>query len=289
MLGEKTSDACRIPEDRPEERILAPATLGHDLDIRSIVQRTLLTYLELEGFLRADTPFYAGYDFEPLKRSQEILGNFQGERREFLASLFRMARKKRKWFGIDLEKASAELGEPRERLVSALDYLADQGWMRVKASQLRHRYRVLHRPAELDALADELHRRCLALESREMERVDQVLELSQYHGCRWNALCDHFGEERLHPCGHCSYCLDGEPPPLPEPEKVEIDDGLWQRALELRRERSDILGAPRALARFLVGLTSPRLGRARLSSHALFGSLSRVPFTEVLERVQAEG
>jgi ATP-dependent DNA helicase RecQ len=42
------------------------------------------------------------------------------------------------------------------------------------------------------------------------------------------------------------------------------------------------LGAPRQQARFLCGLTSPALTSARLSRHALFGTLEAYPFAEVL-------
>ena len=40
---------------------------------------------------------------------------------------------------------------------------------------------------------------------------------------------------------------------------------------------------PSALARFLCGITSPALTRAKLSSHALFGSLAHVPIRDDLD------
>ena len=44
----------------------------------------------------------------------------------------------------------------------------------------------------------------------------------------------------------------------------------------------DVLSTPRALARFLCGLSSPRLGRARLGKNPLFGVLEAAPFLDVL-------
>jgi ATP-dependent DNA helicase RecQ len=38
-------------------------------DIRILVLRTLLTYLELDGYLQGGTPFYADYSFKPLMSS----------------------------------------------------------------------------------------------------------------------------------------------------------------------------------------------------------------------------
>ena len=49
--------------------------------------RTLLTYLELDGYLQEGTPFYSQYQFKPLVASQDILSQFEGERREFLKRL----------------------------------------------------------------------------------------------------------------------------------------------------------------------------------------------------------
>ena len=50
-------------------------------DIRPLVLRTVLTYLELLGVLRQGTPFYAGYEAKPLVPLGEILARFSGERR----------------------------------------------------------------------------------------------------------------------------------------------------------------------------------------------------------------
>ena len=73
-------------------------------DIRNLVVRTLLTYLELDGYLEAGTPFYSSYKFHPLRSSAEILSQFEGERREFLANLFRQAKPGKKWFTLELDQ-----------------------------------------------------------------------------------------------------------------------------------------------------------------------------------------
>jgi len=56
----------------------------------------------------------------------------------------------------------------------------------------------------------------------------------------------------------------------------------------LLAERHEALAAPRQLARFLCGIPSPSVSRARLGSHALFGLLSDVPFQQVLTWVEGE-
>jgi len=66
---------------------------------------------------------------------------------------------------------------------------------------------------------------------------------------------------------------------------VAVDEAILARAKTLRREQPQALADARAVARLLCGVTSPKLSRARLASHPLFGSLSHAPFQEVLERL----
>lgn len=258
-------------------------------DIRSLVVQTLLTYLELAGHLQAGTPFYSRYSFQPLKSSQEMLSRFEGERREFLAQVLRQTRKAKTWFHIDLDQAARAIGQPRDRIVRAFDYLAEQRLIELKAEGVRQTYRLLQSPGDLDVLADDLHRRLVEREKRELARLDQVLELAGHDGCQTAMLAEHFGERLAEPCGHCTWCTGGRQRVtlLPRAE-VSFDEDIWPRALALAREKRDVLGEPRALARFLCGLASPRLSAARLGGNPLFGSLSQAPFARVLERAERE-
>ena len=78
-------------------------------DVRDLVVKTLLTYLELEGVLRSTGPKYTEYKFQPLKPSQEILHQFDAERSQFLRSVFQLARKENTWLTIDVSAASERL------------------------------------------------------------------------------------------------------------------------------------------------------------------------------------
>ncbi|HKI35234.1 MAG TPA: ATP-dependent DNA helicase RecQ [Gemmataceae bacterium] len=261
--------------------------LSSEHDVRPLVVNTLLTYLELDGYLEAGTPFYANYAFQPLATSAEILKNFEGERRQFLATVFRQARKAKTWFHIDLDAAARAAGAERERVMRALDYLAERGLLTVKADGLRQRYRRLRLPNDPAALAGELHRRTLQRETREIARLNQVVELAGHDGCQASHLGAHFGEPLPQPCGRCAWCLGGRKPArlLPRAQGV-IDADVWRQAVSLRGERGDLLREPRALARFLCGLSSPRLSRNKLTSERLFGALEDVPFAEVLRRAE---
>ncbi len=263
--------------------------LSYNHDIRLLVLRTLLTYLELDGYLEGGTPFYSNYQFKPLMTSKQILARFDGERREFLTRVFRSAHKAKTWFSIDVDEVAAATGTGRDRVVRALDYLGEQQMLEVRATGIRHRYRTLNTPDNLKALAKVLYHRLLEREAREIGRLQQVLDLAVRAGCKVEALAAHFGEILEDRCGHCSWCLEGQSgvAGLTRPVAI-IDEEVWQEALALQREQGQVLADPRALIRFLCGIASPRLSRARLRAHPLFGALSHVPFQELLTRAQAQ-
>ena len=267
-----------------DEFHLALPDLSSRHDVRLLVLRTALTYLELLGVLQQGTPFYAGYELKPLLDPGEIAGKFQGERAEFVRALFARGRKGRIWYAFDPEAASRALGQPRERVVRALEYLEEQGWAELRASDVRHRYRRLRPVEDGAALSAELERRFQARERQEIARVGQVLALVTADRCQVNALVGHFGEVRAAPCGHCTFCLTGAPPSLPAGRPAPpLPAGLDVAALgALRADHPAALGVARQVARFLCGLGSPALTRARLTRHPLFGVLEDRRFPEVL-------
>ena len=256
-------------------------------DIRILVVRTLLTYLELLGYLEGGTPFYSGYQFQPLMPSKDILAKFDGERREFLTNLFRQARKARIWFHIDVEEAARALGSDRERVVRALDYLGEQRMLELQAAGVRNRFRRLCAPDDLDALAEELSARTREREARELARLRQVQEWVALDGCQVNSLCRYFGDAREMPCGHCSWCLGGrKPADVPVRPEAALRDEVFQKAAALRDRHRRALAGPRELARFLCGVSSPALSKAKLTSDALFGAMESAEFPAVLRRAE---
>ena len=257
--------------------------LAYELDVRELVLRTLLAYLELDGYLEAGTPFYAAFQFKPLVPLDEVVAAFSGERREFLDAVFEHSTAARIWHHVDVDAAAASIGAPRDRIVRALDYLGEKGMLEVRATGVRRRYRRLATPKDVPSVADALYRRMLHRERAEIDRLGQVVALARHDGCQVALLCSRFADQLESPCGHCSWCLrGGEAAELPDREAPPIDDGTWTQALAVRAEHAEILGDARAFARFLAGIPSPKASRARLSRHPMFGALASVPFQTIL-------
>lgn len=262
--------------------------LGGRHDIRPLVLRTALTYLELLGVLRQSTPIYAAYRLRPALKPEEIVAKFSGEPARFLEDLLGRAKRGRSWLSFDLKALPDLLGQPRERVIRALEVLDERGYGELEASDVRHRFTRTDAAASAEPLVAELRARFARREAQEVRRIQQVLCLVREPGCLTNALVAHWGERREAPCGHCSRCR-GAAPALAV--MAEAGRGGGRDALEVDREalrglvasHAGALGEARQLARFLCGLTSPATTRSRLSRHPSFGALAERRFAEVLE------
>jgi ATP-dependent DNA helicase RecQ len=230
------------------------------------------------------TPFYANYRFKPLMDSKTILSYFEGERCSFISAILSRAQKARLWFTIDLEDTAQFTHSHRQRVVKALDYLGEQKMLEVQSSGMRLRYSHTVKTVIVDTLASQLHQRMLDREQFELARLQEMLAFSQASHCLANTLSGHFGESHLKPCGQCSHCLEPHHDHVVNrPIRSRTNIELPAEISELLKQHPDLLTEPRILTRFLCGISSPQLGRAKLAKHSLFGYCAKQPFTEVLD------
>jgi ATP-dependent DNA helicase RecQ len=183
-----------------------------------------------------------------------------------------------------VDETARALGESRERIVSALSYLADHGDLTLQPSGARHGYLCKDLTAdERRALVQKLARQFAEREQRDLARLGRVLDYAQQPGCLTAYLLNYFGDKGITACGHCDRCHGQPPAPLPgEPPRTfgPADAAL---AAELRAECHAALATPRQLARFLCGLSSPAATRARLNRDPRFGRLAEWSFVDVLK------
>jgi len=272
---------------QPDQFDVSVYDLAARHDIRNLVLSTLLTYLELDGILESLGPHYNEYKFQPKRSSAEMLAGYDEERGAFLKKLFAQAKKAKIWFTIDLEQAAQAMGEERKRLVSALNYLEEKGELVLKVAGLRHGYRFVQRPESAEDVAKRIHQRFQRSEKRDLERMQQVVDLCTSPECSVRQVLAYFGEELEKDCGHCDRCLGHTIPSMPESSHGKLSPRELQVIKDLIQEGHAALKAPRQVARLLCGLASPAASRARLTRDSRFGSMAHHKFATIAKAAVA--
>ena len=276
--------------------------LAQSTDIRPLVIETVLTHLELAAVLRPLGSFYASYQFRLLKSEAAVLAGHTPDRQAFLKRLVHAGKRGTKWTTLSPDEAATALDEPRDRILKALTWLADAGHIELKPSGSRQRYRLEgdHATRDPEQLARSLQELFAVRETRDLERLQGVLDFAAHRGCLTRRLLQYFGEasgdEAVAGCGTCTSCREGVPATaksvgvapreMPASAVPPISPEQAASVRSLVAEGRPSLRTPRQLARFLCGLTSPATTRERLGKHAAFGVLSRVPFAEVLAEAE---
>jgi len=258
--------------------------ISQQFDVRSIVLRTALTYMELAGVLRQGTPYFAGYDVKPHVSMEQLYAAFGDKAAQFMRRLFSTAKFGKIWWKIDPEAAAQQLKVDRHHIVKAMEMLEAKGVAEVKAADARQRYHRLRETEDIDTIVDDLIQKFERRERNEIKRLQSVLELVEHDGCQTNSLVGYFGEIRAENCGHCTWCKRGAVKLPPVPALGSIEDSVDAREVQtVRAEHPRALGEARQLARFLCGLSSPAQAKARIGKHALAGRLEAHRFSDVLE------
>ena len=272
------ADLMHWLDSQPDVFDLSIHEMSHQFDVRPLVLNTLLTYLELDGHLHTTAPFYSEYKIAFNEARATILGRFDPDRADFLTRLFNTGKTGRTWLTLKPEDAAHQLGEDKQRIIKALTYLEQQGWIELRVAGVRQGYRKtstgLATPEQLERIARLFAER----EARDIDRLHDICDWAETEGCLQHPLMAYFGETLDRPCGQCSGC-QGHTAALPARKQTAPEATIVQAIVA---EAHEALGTPRTLARFLCGINSPKASRARLGRHRYFGALAEAPFAEVL-------
>ncbi|HLO97238.1 MAG TPA: C-terminal helicase domain-containing protein, partial [Fimbriimonas sp.] len=256
-------------------------------DLRQLVLKTALTYLELDDAIQKGTPFYAEYEYKPTRSIDDVLNQFSGAPGEFVAQLVRFSKRGTTWFKIDPEKAANAFGCERRRVVRALEVLEEKGVIELRSAGIRDSYTRLRGLEAAEFLIESLSEKFQRREKGEVGRLQMVVDLVEHGGCQVNKLIGYFGEKRKKNCGHCSFCITKVTSRLASGDGLpEISSAFSSEQVSgLRTRYPGLLNGARPMARFLCGLTGPAFSKARVMKDPLFGSMANYRFEKVLEYV----
>jgi ATP-dependent DNA helicase RecQ len=239
--------------------------------------------------------FYSSYQYAFLQPEARILTGHKPERQAFLRRLFSCGKRGHKWTTLSPDEAAAEMEEPRERIMKALTWLEEAGDIQMKPSGARQRYRLCGDASLRDPeqVAVKMQALFAERETRDVQRLQQILELASQRECITRWLLRYFGEEMPADCGTCTSCKEREkgvdmsqPRPIPQAARPSITTEDVAVIRDLMDERHAALRTPRQLTRFLCGISSPATSRSRLTRLGTFGMLEQVAFDDVLAQAE---
>jgi len=252
---------------------------SRDYDIRPSPLSVIYAYLELQFHLiREVTPEYSKYQFEATSTYYPVLKSDKSSEGK---AIFSNAQKKAKYHYVDVNAISKASDLNRIDIVKKLNYLNENGHIRLQTSGIEHRYRILKplpsSETEVNSLTDDLHARMRSREGDALHRGRQVVDLVTGSRCFARALAEHFDMDLPDgeiSCGHCTFCMTHTALQGPTSQRVETTAGSIAEVLAATDVRDD----PKLLAKVAFGIRSPRVTLLKLDKKAVFKSLAHHDF-----------
>ncbi len=267
--------------------------LSEQSNIRQLPLKTLLVQLELRGIIAPRYAYFAEYRFKYLLEPEVLLEKFDGERRQFVEALISTSQRARTWCTVDFDQLYGQHQAERGRVIKALDYFQEKGWIELESKQMTEVYALLEPGFDPVALSVELHNYFSQQEASEIRRIHAMLSLFASEQCLSQRLAVYFGDANApQQCGHCSVCrgqvarLPAPPalPPLAEQDARGLCDGFIRKHQELKgREPS-----AECLTRFLCGISVPLFTKLKARQLSGFAMLENYPYAEVRSWLQAQ-
>ena len=260
--------------------------LSDQSNIRQLPLKTLLVQLELRGLIAPRYAYFAEYRFKFLIEPELLLAKFEGERRQFVAAIIQTSSRARTWATVNFDTLYSQHQADRNRVVKALDFFQEKGWIELESKQMTEVYSLLVEDFDAAALSQELHAYFTAHERGEIERIHAMLALFASDTCLSYRLAQYFGDEQApRQCGHCSVCA-GQVAYLPEPPALPplVDknfEALCGAFIHKHQEYTGSYPPAERLTRFLCGISVPMFTKIKARAIPGFAALENYPYAEV--------
>ncbi|WP_339405035.1 RecQ family ATP-dependent DNA helicase [Pseudomonas helleri] len=274
-----------IPEGQWEFMLLP---LSDKSNIRQLPLKTLLVQLELRGLIAPRYAYFAEYRFKFLIEPEALLARFEGERQQFVSAIIQTSTRARTWATVNFDALYNQHQADRNRVVKALDYFQEKGWIELESKQMTEVYSLLVSQVDAEALSLELHQYFSAHERGEIVRIHAMLALFSSDTCLSYRLAQYFGDQQApQQCGHCSVCA-GQVAQLPEPPPLTplVDknfDALCGAFIHRHQEYTASYPPAERLTRFLCGISVPMFTKMKARAIPGFAALENYPYAQVRE------
>ncbi len=256
--------------------------LANELNIRILPLKTLLVYLAMEEIIRPKLTYFEEYSFKYKKDATHIISGFEGERKQFVAAVINHCHTRKVWTQVDIPAILNSYNTDRQRILAALEYFNEKGWIELQSKQAVEVYDILTQAFNIDDMAEKMYALFKKKERLEIQRIHNMVSFFESDACLSKQLAGYFGEHlEKERCGHCSFCKSGkavlqtttELKPLSQFEFKTITAEFTQAVGEQFSEIN--------LTKFLCGIYTPVFSKLKIKKLPHFGILESYPFLEV--------
>jgi ATP-dependent DNA helicase RecQ len=256
--------------------------LANELNIRILPLKTLLVYLAMEEIIRPKLTYFEEYSFKYQTEPTKIISSFEGERKQFVTAVMNQCHTRKVWTQVDIPAILNSYATDRQRILAALEYFNEKGWIELQSRQAVEVYDILTQAFNIDDMAEKMYALFKKKERLEIQRIHNMVSFFESDACISKQLAGYFGEHlEKERCGHCSFCKSGkavlqtttELKPLSQFEFKTITAEFTQAVGEQFSEVN--------LTKFLCGIYTPVFSKLKIKKLQYFGILESYPFLEV--------
>lgn len=262
-------------------------------NIRQLPLKTLLVQLEIIGVLRPLYAYFADFKYRFLQDKQQILQQFEGERRTFLEAFFANTEMKKIWGSLNFDSLYQAYGADRNRVVKAMEYLQEKNLIELETRLVTEVYEVDMQKLADTELAQNLYTYFADKEQKEIKRIAALVRFFELDRCLSSNLSRYFDDQQApEPCGHCSVCRNqvaklsySQHPVMPDVDKINAAVQELDKHLS---GKSDYRLTTETYCKFLTGMSIPLFARNKvrqLSGFGLCGQNRYADVREVLEKI----
>ncbi|MEZ9138734.1 MULTISPECIES: ATP-dependent DNA helicase RecQ [unclassified Shewanella] len=263
------------------------SSISSSCNIKLLPLKTLLVQLELAKVVKPSFAYFAEFKYQFLVDKHQLLAGFDGQRQTFLNQIFEHTRFKKVWGQLDFDSLYQAYGAERQRVVAALEYLADKQMILLETKKITQVFEV--NPAALvqKDLIGQLSDYFQSNEVKEIARLNQLLAFFESQTCITARLAHYFDDNAApSQCGHCSVCR-GKPAILPQKAIAPIEnltdiqahlDSFNQHMLT----KGHLSVSVSVQAKFLAGMIVPIFARIRVKQLPGFGYCSEYRYQDIV-------
>lgn len=260
-------------------------------NIRQLPLKTLLVQLELLGVIKPLYAYYADVRYKFLVDKSALLAHFDGDRQYFLQQIFAHTQMKKIWGSLDFTTLYQTTGHERGRVLAALTYLADKGFIELETKRITDVFQVNRHALLADDLVDILANYFAEKEQKEIMRIAQLVRFFELKTCLSYNLSLYFDDTQTpHTCGHCSVCRGNsailsysQAPFWPSDAQLMAD---LQALVSFVAAKGETISL-QSQCRFFAGMALPIFTRLQLRKLSGFARCENQRYAHIKQKVES--